>query len=197
MNKKETLKVFTLAIALLGLMALVGVLYFGYGDVQPVEIAVSEATLGRLSLAYNLSVPVSVRNPNFLARVWRVAPFFAGVCVGGDQIAILRFAGTETLDADRIRPKSSWVYRAAAAGEAALAGSGGAAAFRRESAVGVFRLELLLAGAFKYEPHVGSRATFARCRLRIPLASSATAAALAAFERMLPSKCELTIYSDN
>lgn len=199
MNTKKALKLFAFVIAFLAMIALFIVALATYGDVQPVEVTVDEATLGRLSLAanataaslaYNLSVAVAVRNPNFLARAWRVAPLSAEVRIGGEPFALLRLAGAETADTERIPPKSSRMFRGAAAAASAPVGSDGVAAFRRESGVGVFRLEVTLTGAFKYDAGVGRHTTTVRCPLRIPLATSATATAFAAFERTLPQKCQ-------
>ncbi|KAK3160205.1 hypothetical protein QOZ80_1BG0056570 [Eleusine coracana subsp. coracana] len=187
--------------ALLVSGALAMVLLFAYFEATPVEVTVDDASLERLalaapagngtaaSLAYNLSVAVSVRNPNWAMRVWLSAPLDAELRLAGQPFALLRLAGAETT-ARRIRPKARHVYRAAAAAEGAPVGSEGVAAFRRESAIGVFRLELVVSGEFKYEAHAGSRSTTVSCPLRVPLSTSAAATAFATFERTLPQKCE-------
>ncbi|GJM99281.1 hypothetical protein PR202_ga16369 [Eleusine coracana subsp. coracana] len=127
---------------------------------------------------------VSVRNSNKATRVWRTAPLDAELRLGGRPFALVRLADAETTD--RIRPKTSMVYRVAAAARSSPVGSDGVAAFARDSALGVFRLELVVAGKFKYGTHAGIHSTTVRCPLKIPLSTSAKAVAYAAFEHALP-----------
>lgn len=174
------------------------VLLYAFTGVTTV-VTVDEASLARLdlaapaangaaaSLAYNLSLAVAVRNTHWAMLVWRAAALDVELRLAGQPFALLRLAGAETTD--RIRPKIRKIYRVAAAAEGVPLGTDGAAAFARDSATGVFGLELVVTGEFKYEAHTGSRTKTAICRLRIPLATSATATALAAFERTLPQVC--------
>ncbi|KAK3129693.1 hypothetical protein QOZ80_6BG0483410 [Eleusine coracana subsp. coracana] len=173
----------------------------------PVKFTVEEATLehlalvapgnGTASVAYNLSLVVAVRNPNSATRVLRVAPLDAELRLAGRPFALVRLAGAE-MTTDRIRPLKSRLYRAtaAAAKSAPVAlGSGAAAAFATESAVGTFNLELVVAGEFRYVEGLGEASavvyrTTVRCPLRLPLSTATTAAAFAAFEHTLPQECE-------
>ncbi|KAK3132908.1 hypothetical protein QOZ80_6AG0529360 [Eleusine coracana subsp. coracana] len=181
----------------------------------PVKFTVEEATLERLalvapgngtaSIAYNLSLVVAVRNsypfpnsnPNSATRVWRVAPLDAELRLASRPFALVRLAGAETTT-DRIRPLNSRLYRATAAAARSVPvalGSGAAAAFTTESAVGTFNLELVVAGEFRYVEGLGEASavvyrTTVRCPLRLLLSTATTAAAFAAFEHTLPQECE-------
>ncbi|TVU08882.1 hypothetical protein EJB05_42306, partial [Eragrostis curvula] len=184
------------------LLVILIVLVLVYGCVDPVEVTVEEASLGRLalpappaagrngttspaSLAYNLSLAVSVRNPNWANRVWRTAPLDAELRLAGTPFAVVRLAGAEE---ELIRPERSAVYRVVAAAESAAValGSDEQAEFARESGVGLFRLELVVSGELKYQGESYRRSFTVRCPLKLPLSTAPTAVAFARVERTLP-----------
>ncbi|KAK3129690.1 hypothetical protein QOZ80_6BG0483370 [Eleusine coracana subsp. coracana] len=164
------------------------------------KVTVEEASLGRLALvaqgngnasvAYNISVAVAVRNPNWAMRVWRTGPLDAELRLAGQPFALVRLASGD--EPDRFQPLRSKVYRVAAAAAKSspvAIGSDAAAAFARESVVGIFSLELIVDGEFWYEAHSGSLSITRKCSLRLPLSTAPTAAAFARFERTLPLLC--------
>ncbi|KAK3129691.1 hypothetical protein QOZ80_6BG0483380 [Eleusine coracana subsp. coracana] len=193
-------------ISILGLIALAGVLIVACSDASSVATTVEEASLGRLalsvstgggnnrtappsSLSYNISVTIAVRNGDWLG-VWRTAPLDAELRLGERPFGLVQLAGTER---DLIRPMRKRLYHLAAAAESAAValGSDEVAEFARESAAGLFRLELVVAGGgFVYKPHLGrSLHVMVACPLRIPLSTAAMAKAYARFEQTLPQAC--------
>ncbi|KAL6601734.1 hypothetical protein ACP70R_044954 [Stipagrostis hirtigluma subsp. patula] len=140
-------------VASLAALALVAVLVAAFAVVAPVRVTVDEASLGRLALAapsrngtgdgtaalaYDLSLAVSVRNPNWATAVWRTAPSSAS-------------AGGRGLPRD------------------------GAAGFARDSAAGVFELELAVAGEVKYEARFRRRSLRVSCPLKLSPSTAAAA----------------------
>ncbi|TVU01136.1 hypothetical protein EJB05_53419, partial [Eragrostis curvula] len=168
-----------------------------YTDFDPVEVTVEEASLERLALAgsngttpafvaYNLSLAVAVRNPNWAIRVWRTAPLDAELRLGGRPFGLVRLAGAE--ERELIRPARSAVYRVVAAAERApvALGSEEEADLARESSAGLFRLEIVVAGQVHYQAHPRRRSFTVRCPLRLPLSTAPAAVAFAQFEHTLP-----------
>ncbi|KAK3129692.1 hypothetical protein QOZ80_6BG0483390 [Eleusine coracana subsp. coracana] len=203
-------KLFFFLIVLLVSVSIGGLLYtLLFPGVTSVEVTVDEASLGRLalvapgngtaSIAYNLSVAVAVRNPNWPSRVWLTGPLDAELRLAGHPFALVRLLASSEEDDGRIRPLRSKVYRVAAAAARSAPmelGSDAAAAFARESAVGMFRrLDLVVSGEFKFEGCDGTSFTTVRCPLRLPLSTAPAAVAFARFERTLPQPC--TDISDN
>ncbi|TVU08880.1 hypothetical protein EJB05_42304, partial [Eragrostis curvula] len=183
---------FMLAVAIL-----LVVLISAYVFISPVEVTVEEASLGRLALAssnsttparlaYNLTLAVAVRNPNWAIRVWRTAPLDAELRLADMPFAVVRLAGAEEGE-ELIRPESSAVYRVVAAAESAAValGSDEQAEFARESGVGLFRLELVVSGEVKYQGALRLSFTV-RCPLKLPLSTAPAAVAFARIERTLP-----------
>ncbi|TVU08888.1 hypothetical protein EJB05_42314, partial [Eragrostis curvula] len=180
-------------------LALLAVLLAAYGVVVPVRVTVVEASLWRLDLvaapalhnggdtarlAYNLSLAVAVRNPNWVMSVWRTAPLdaelrFAGRPFAGVQLA----AGADR--PDRIRAHGKKVYSvslsASESAPLALERDAAAAEFAREIAAGVFELELVVAGMVKYQVLYPRRWLEVRCPLKVSLSKLKTATAAAAF----------------
>ncbi|TVU08886.1 hypothetical protein EJB05_42312, partial [Eragrostis curvula] len=187
---------------MVAVVILLVVLFSAYGFSSPVEMTVEEASLARLDLAgsngttparlsYNLSLAVSVRNPNWAIRVWRTAPLDAELRIGHRPFAVVRLAGAEE-GRELIRPEKSAVYRvvAAAEGAAVALGSDEQAEFATESGVGLFRLELVLSGEFKSEGDPYRLSFTMRCPLKLPLSTAPAAVAFARVERTLtPQAC--------
>ncbi|TVU08887.1 hypothetical protein EJB05_42313, partial [Eragrostis curvula] len=193
---------------LIPIVALPVILIAAYADFDPVAVTVDEASLGRLALAtppagagsndttparlaYNLSLAVAVRNPNWAIHVWRTAPLDAELRLGARPFSLVRLAGAEEEPEGRkelIRPKRSAVYRvvAAAEGEPLALGSDEQAEFAEESRAGLFRLELVINGEVKYQAHPRRRSFTVSCPLRLPLSTDTAAVAFARFEHTLP-----------
>ncbi|PUZ71591.1 hypothetical protein GQ55_2G325400 [Panicum hallii var. hallii] len=185
---------------LLAALALVALLVVAYAFIVPVRVTVDDAALGRLALAapapsscingtcartgtaisYDLSVGVALHNHNWAMAVWRRGTLDAELRFRGRTFARARLAGAGR---DRIRALRMEVYRLAAAAESApvALGPGAAAELARQSAAGVFELDLIVFGEVKYEAHTRRRAIRVTCPLRL---SPSTATAPAAFARV-------------
>ena len=171
--------------AFLAGVALTAVLVAAFGVALPVRAAVTDASLARLdlidggprngtaaaaavSLAYNLSLTVVLRNRNWAMRAELAAPLDAE----------LRFSGRRPPGRRGEEDRAAGGGGAPRAGRvgAALVGDGGGGAaaeeLARERSAGVLELELRLAGEVRYRPlHVGrSRRLEATCPVRVLMA---------------------------
>ncbi|CAO2193807.1 unnamed protein product [Urochloa humidicola] len=145
--------------------AVAAVLIAAFAVALPVNATVTDASLARLdlihpngtgvpSLAYNLSLTVVLRNRNWAMRAELAAPLdaelrFAGRRLGGGGVTRLAGAGR------RIPPRRSEEFRVLAVSAppgVALLGGGAAEEFERESAAGVFEIEVKLVGEVRYRP---------------------------------------------
>ncbi|CAO2199150.1 unnamed protein product [Urochloa humidicola] len=173
----------------LATLAVAAVLIAAFAFALPVSATVTDASLARLdlihpngtgapSLAYNLSLTVVLRNRNWAMRAELAAPLdaelrFAGLHLGGGGATRLAEAGR------RIPPRRSEEFRVLAVSSprgVALGGGGGAAEeFERESAAGVFEIEVKLAGEVRYRPvHAGrSRRLEVTCPVKMMMAPAA------------------------
>ncbi|TVU08879.1 hypothetical protein EJB05_42303, partial [Eragrostis curvula] len=159
--------------------------------VIPVEVTVDEAYLSRLalaapgngtpaSLAYDLTLEVAVHNHDWALSVRRTAPLDAELRFAGRPFARVRMAGAA--DWDRIRRSTMAIYRVAVAGEAALVpalGSSAAEEFAWERASGVFHLELVVTGAFRFLAHSHSDSLRVICPLQLSISTPTMQAAFA------------------
>ena len=177
--------------AFLAGVALTAVLVAAFGVALPVRAAVTDASLARLdlidgggprngaaaavSLAYNLSLTVVLRNRNWAMRAELAAPLDAELRFAGRRFGGARLAGAGR----RIAPRGAEELRVLAVSPprgAALVGDGGGGAaaeeLARERSAGVFELELKLAGEVRFRPvHVGrSRRLEATCPVRVLMA---------------------------
>lgn len=171
-------------------LAAAAVLVAAFGVALPVRATVTDASLARLdlvvvtsnssadaapvSVAYNLSLTVQLRNRNWAMRIELAAPLDAE----------LRFAGRRFFDGARLAdagtsvpPRGTEEFRVLAAsssssspgGAVPLGGAGAAAELARERAEGVFEVELRIAGEVRYRPvHAGRSSRLeATCPLKL------------------------------
>ncbi|CAL4951795.1 unnamed protein product [Urochloa decumbens] len=187
----------------LAAVAVAAVLIAAFAVALPVRATVTDASLARLdlithpnstttpSLAYNLSLTVVLRNRNWAMRAELSAPLdaelrFAGRCLGdGHGGGTTRLAGAGR----RIPPRRSEEFRvlAVSAPRGVALGGDAAAEFERESAAGVFELELKLAGEVRYRPvHAGrSRRLEATCPVKMMMAPAARGTRLMVFDKVI------------
>ncbi|KAG0546741.1 LOW QUALITY PROTEIN: hypothetical protein BDA96_01G019800 [Sorghum bicolor] len=154
------------------------ILVLAYGVRYPVRVTVKDATVRRFglagtALAYDLSLTVSVHNPNWAMRAEHAAPLDVDICFAGFDGARLAAAGSS------VKPEESDEIRLAAVGErtaAALLGSDGVAELVKETTAGQLEsLELKLSGELTYRPvHVGRYKLAVTCPLRLPVAPAGT-----------------------
>ncbi|GJN34386.1 hypothetical protein PR202_gb23042 [Eleusine coracana subsp. coracana] len=172
------------------------VLVAAYAVVYPVEVTVDEGALGRLTLAaapatgngtapssllaFNISLAVAVRNPNWAMSAWLAAPPIGELRFRGVPFAWGSLPpGAGRRGRTRIRARRTKVYRVSSAAQGvpmAALGSDGVAEFARESAAGVFELELVVVGKVRYQAHPHRRRFNFRvsCPLNLSLSTAAT-----------------------
>ncbi|CAL5082424.1 unnamed protein product [Urochloa decumbens] len=175
---------------ILGALAIAGILVAAYGFVTPVRVTVDAASLGSLALAavsspangttasfaYDVSLAVTVRNPNWAMCASLTAPLVAELRFRGHAFATAQLAAAG--GQDRIPAMRTAVYGMAGVAQSAPVALGprGAAAFARERAAGVFHLVLAVSGQVKYDGHRRRRAIKVTCPLRISTSSTAALA---------------------
>ncbi|CAD6335035.1 unnamed protein product [Miscanthus lutarioriparius] len=180
-NKKYSCRTLCCTCTVQLILLVVVMLVLAYGVRYPVRVTVKDATVARFglaggpngtALAYDLSLSVSVHNPNWAMRA---APLDVDLCFAGR-----RFDGARLAAAGRsVKPEESDELRLAAVGErtsALLLGSHGVAELVKESTAGQLEsLELKLSGELTYRPvHVGRYKLAVTCPLKLPVAPGGT-----------------------
>ncbi|CAL4965459.1 unnamed protein product [Urochloa decumbens] len=189
----------------LAAVAVAAVLIAAFAVALPVRATVTDASLARLdlitthpnatsspySLAYNLSLTVVLRNRNWAMRAELSAPLDAELRFAGRRLGDGHGGGTTRLAGAgrRIPPRRSEEFRvlAVSAPRGVALGVDAAAEFERESAAGVFELELKLAGEVRYRPvHAGrSRKLEATCPVKMMMAPAARGTRLMVFDKVI------------
>uniref|UniRef100_A0A453N1Q9 Late embryogenesis abundant protein LEA-2 subgroup domain-containing protein n=1 Tax=Aegilops tauschii subsp. strangulata TaxID=200361 RepID=A0A453N1Q9_AEGTS len=166
------------------LAAVVTLLIFAFVP-SPVRVSVEDAAFSRLglavenatatALAYDISLAVAVHNDNWLMRAVHTAPLDAELLFAGARFARVRLAAAGAV----VRPGRMEVYHATAAADntSVALGNAGVGEFLRESAAGVFRMEVKVVGQVRYRPHHKLHMLDAICRLELAL-STATSPAM-------------------
>ncbi|KAL6595011.1 hypothetical protein ACP70R_048114 [Stipagrostis hirtigluma subsp. patula] len=191
-DARETILCCAVCLAVLAGAALLAVLLAAYGFVRHLSVTVDDASLTRFSLAtspatafaYNLSLTLVVRNPNWAMSVRTTAPLEAGYSFDGQRFDRVRLADEgDTLPAGKTR-----VYHLASGADGAYValGNAGVAEFARENATGTFQVEVALAGEVRYQAHLAKRRLEATCPLTLQLAPPGTPAVV--FQKV---KCKL------
>jgi len=183
-------------LACLGILAgavLLAVLLAAFGFVRHASVSVDEASLARFelntsspvtSLAYNLSLTLVVRNPNWAMALKNTKPLEAAYKFDDQVFDRFELAGK----GDRHPPGKTRVYHlAAGAARFAALGNAGEAEFRRENATGTFQVEVAVTGEVRYTARYTKCKLEASCPLKLQLAPPGAAAAVV-FQRV---KCEL------
>ena len=161
------------------------IVIFG-GPLRHVRITVEDASLTRFALvnattttalAYNLTVALAVRNPNWAIAIKHNKPLEAAYSFDGQQFERVQVADK----GDKLGARKTVVYRLASGseGRAAALGNAGEAEFRKENATGVFELEVAVTGKFKYTLRKTKCKIEATCPLKLQLAPPGTTAVVA------------------
>ncbi|CAN6165731.1 unnamed protein product [Urochloa humidicola] len=139
------------------------------------------------ALAYNLSLTLTVRNPNWAITIKNKKNLEAAYTFDGQVFdrALLAEKG------DKQNPRKTRVYHltvgSATAGTAVpTLGNAGAVAFREQNATGFFEVEVKVTGKFSYTGRVTKCDLDATCPLKLQLAPPGTAAVV--FQKV---KCKL------
>ncbi|CAN6203527.1 unnamed protein product [Urochloa humidicola] len=170
-----------------------------YGVLIHVRIAVEDASLTRFALlessspaamspalAYNLSLTLTVRNPNWAITMKNKKKLEAAFAFDGQAFDRALLAG----EGEKQGPRKTRVYHlAVVSGGAAVPGLGnaGAAAFREQNATGDFEVEVKVTGKFSYTGRVTKCDLDATCPLRLQLAPPGATEAVV-FDKV---KCKL------
>uniref|UniRef100_A0A8R7QK45 Late embryogenesis abundant protein LEA-2 subgroup domain-containing protein n=1 Tax=Triticum urartu TaxID=4572 RepID=A0A8R7QK45_TRIUA len=152
---------------------------------RPVGVSVEDAALTRLDLAvknatsaalsYDVSIAVAVHNGNLFMPAEHTARLDADLIFDGARFARVGLATAGAV----VGPRRRKVYHATAAADSASValGSADVADFHRESAAGLFQLEVKIVGEVMYRPHHKKHRLDAICRLELAL-STATSPAM-------------------
>jgi hypothetical protein len=184
---------------------LVAVLVAAYGILLRVDITVEEASLTRFvlvettttsssspaALAYNLTLTLAVRNPNWAITIRNRKKLEAACTFDGQTFDRALLAGK----GEKQGPRKTKVYHVAvsSAGAAVPAlGNAGAAEFRRQNATGFFELKVKVTGWFSYTGRYTRCDVDATCPLKLQLAPPGTKVVM--FEK---SRCRLAKAAKN
>ncbi|TKW31369.1 hypothetical protein SEVIR_2G101000v4 [Setaria viridis] len=199
MGKKCCIASWTAAVIAAGIIA---VLVAAYGVLRHVDIAVEEASLTRFALAettttsspaaaaaavlaYNLSLTLAVRNPNWAITVKNRKKLEAACTFDGQPFDRVLLAGK----GDKQGPRKTRVYHLAVSSNGAAVpalGNAGAAEFRKQNATGFFEVEVKVTGKFSYTGRLTKCDLDATCPLKLQLAPPGTKAVV--FQKV---KCKL------
>ena len=169
-----------IGVATIAAVAVTVVLVLAYGRAaQPPSFDVSDASLthftlstsadGPTNISYNLTLTVTVRNPNWAMgatfRSLEADYRFEDQCF--DRVDVVA-SPTYVLPA-----RKTAVFRLASGADAVnvMLGSAGVRAYRKQSAKGVFDIEVKLSGQVKYQLHSTWCRLEAKCPLNLQLGS--------------------------
>ncbi|CAL5076202.1 unnamed protein product [Urochloa decumbens] len=189
-------------IAILIIAGTAAVLIAAYGVLIHVHIAVEDASLTRFALvetspspamssspalAYNLSLTLTVRNPNWAITIRNKKNLEAAFTFDGQAFDRALLAGK----GEKQRPRKTRVYHLAVgspAGGVAVPtfGNAGAVVFREQNATGFFEVEVKVTGKFGYTGRLHKCDLDATCPLKLQLAPPGTNAVV--FQKV---KCKL------
>lgn len=144
-----------------------------FGILVHVAVTVDDATLTRFSLvnttalSYNLSLALTIRNPNLLISMKHVKPLEAVYSFDGQQFDRVLVAG----EGDKQGPRRTVVYRLSTSSDMAYValGNSGAAEFTKENATGVFAVDVVLNGRVSYTLRRKKCNLEASCPLKLQL----------------------------
>ncbi|GJN25063.1 hypothetical protein PR202_gb12847 [Eleusine coracana subsp. coracana] len=184
-----------LCLVILAVVVLIVVLVAAFGFVRHVQVTVDDASLTRLALvttpttafAYNLTLMLTIRNPNWAMAMTNTEPLDAAYGFDGQQFDRVRLAE----DGDKHPAGKTRVYRLTSGADNAVValGNAGVAEFRKENATGVFQVEVKITGEVKYTARVTKCKIEATCPLKLQLATPGDTAAVAVvFQKV---KCKL------
>ncbi|CAD6226287.1 unnamed protein product [Miscanthus lutarioriparius] len=184
----------------IGLIIVAGVVLiiviFG-GPLRHIKISVEDASLTRFALvtaptstalAYNLTLALTVRNPNWAIGIKHDKPLEAAYSFDGQP-----FERVQVADKGEAGPRKTVVYHLASSseGRGVALGNAGEAEFRKENATGLFEVEVAVTGKFKYTLRKTKCKIEATCPLKLQLA--APGARSVVFQKV---ECELAKSDD-
>ncbi|XP_062188584.1 NDR1/HIN1-like protein 10 [Phragmites australis] len=175
----------------LAAIVLVLVLVLAFGYLRHVAITVDDGSLTRFELvkapgtavAYNLSLTLTIRNPNWAIGIKNEKPLVAAYNFDGQLFDRVPVANK----GDKMGARKTMVYHLASnSRNTGMLGNAGVAEFKKQKATGVFEVEVKLTGKFRYTARYTKCELDATCPLRLQLAPPGTPAV--AFQKV---KCTL------
>ncbi|CAM0947245.1 unnamed protein product [Alopecurus aequalis] len=189
---RENIKYGCICFGVVAVIVLFAVLLAAYAFLRHVTITVEDASLTRFqlltspatALAYNLSLTLSVRNPNWAMTMKNTEPFEAAYKFDGQQFDRVRVADK----GDKHPPGKTILYRLATGSESdyVALGNAGVAEYKTESQAGVFELEVALTRKVSYTARYTKCKIEATCPLKLRIDQPGTAVKV--FEKV---KCKL------
>uniref|UniRef100_A0ACD5ZNU2 Uncharacterized protein n=1 Tax=Avena sativa TaxID=4498 RepID=A0ACD5ZNU2_AVESA len=187
----------SLCVLLAAVVVTGAVLLAAYGILRHVSISVTDASLTRFSLvtspatalAYNLSLTLAVRNPNWAINVKNKEPLEAAYSFDGQQ-----FERVQVSDEGYKQPaRTTRVYRLVTGSDSdyVALGNAGVAEYKTQNATGTFEVEVKLTGEFSYTLRYTKCKLEATCPLKLQLlapSSGSGTPATVVFEKV---KCKL------
>ncbi|CAD6220474.1 unnamed protein product [Miscanthus lutarioriparius] len=158
-------------------VAIILVFSFAFGYLRHVKITVDDASLTHMelvttpttALAYNLSLMLVIRNPNWAIAIKHDKPLDAANSFDGQQFDRAHVADK----GDKQRAGKTVVYRLDTSSDGRRSvslGNAGEASFRKQNATGLFEVEVKLTGKFKYTARYHKCKLEATCPLKLQLA---------------------------
>ncbi|KAF8690587.1 hypothetical protein HU200_040954 [Digitaria exilis] len=184
-----------LCLTILFFIILIVILVAAFGFVRHADITVDDASLTHLALnttttpttlAYNLTLALTIRNLNWAMAMTNTKPLDATYSFDGQMFDRVRLAG----EGDEHPAGKTRVYRlvSGSGGAAVMLGNAGEVEFRKENATGVFEVEVMVKGEVKYTARLKKCVIEATCPLKLQLAPPGQAAEAVVFQKV---KCKL------
>ena len=190
---KENIKYGCICFGVVSVIVLFAVLLAAYAFLRHVTITVEDASLTRFelltspatALAYNLSLTLSVRNPNWAMTMKNTEPFEAAYKFDGQQFDRVQVADKGA----KHPPGKTIVYRLATSSESSYVslGNAGVAEYKEESKAGVFEVEVALTREVRYTARYTKCKIEATCPLKLQIDQPGTTSTVV-FEKV---KCKL------
>ncbi|KAF7017447.1 hypothetical protein CFC21_030890 [Triticum aestivum] len=189
---RENIKYGCICFGVLAVLAVFAVLLAAYAFLRHVSITVEDASLTRFALlttpvtalAYNLSLTLNVRNPNWAMSIKNTEPFEAAYKFDGQQFDRVQVSDK----GDKHPPRKTMVYRLDSGSDGALVslGNAGVVEYKEENETGVFEVEVALTRKVSYTARYTKCKIEATCKLKLKLVKPETTTVV--FEKV---KCKL------
>lgn len=176
----------------IAVVVLVVLLLAAFGFLRHVSITVEDASLTRFALvtspvtalAYNLSLTLTVRNPNWAMSIKNTKPFEAAYKFDEQQFDRVQITGK----GDKHPAGKTRVYHldTSSDNDYVALGNAGVQEYKKENTTGVFEVEVALTGEVRYTARYTKCKLEATCPLKLQLAPPGTSAVV--FQKV---KCKL------
>ncbi|XP_020163970.2 NDR1/HIN1-like protein 10 [Aegilops tauschii subsp. strangulata] len=172
---RDEVKYLFICFGVVAVVVLLAVLLAAFVYLRHVTITVEDASLTRFDLltspvtgiAYNLSLTLKVRNPNWAMSMKNVEPFVAAYRFDGQQFDRVQIAAT----GDKHPAGATRVYHLTSSSQGAFVslGSAGEQEYKKESKTGTFDVEVALTRKVSYTARYTKCKIEAVCPLKLQL----------------------------